>query len=155
MAEFPFQLFIKRTSLKNKEESLLCTGLFREVPGRRAIYDAVWNGRNVVAKVFSHKIKARLHLERELRGLNRLQSRGISSARSLFSGKTEDGQWIIVLEKIAESATILDVLEKTKEKLKEQDLSIRVCRELAKQHSKGVLQKDLHLGNFLLAGDRI
>ena len=155
MAEFPFQLFIKCASSKNKEESLLCTGLFCVVPGRRAIYDAVWNGRSVVAKVFSHKIKARLHLKRELRGLNRLQRRGISSARSLFSGKTEDGQWIIVLEKIAESATILDVLDKTKEKPKELDLLIRVCRELAKQHSKGVLQKDLHLGNFLLAGDRI
>jgi tRNA A-37 threonylcarbamoyl transferase component Bud32 len=34
-------------------------------------------------------------------------------------------------------------------------LLIRVCRELARQHCKGVLQKDLHLGNFLLAGNRI
>jgi tRNA A-37 threonylcarbamoyl transferase component Bud32 len=155
MAEFPFQLFIKCASSKNKEESLLCTGLFRAVPGRRAIYDAMWKDTSVVVKVFSHKIKARLHLKRELKGLNQLQRRGLSSARSLFSGKTDDGRWAIVLEKIVDSATVLDVLAETTDKCAELDLSIRVCRELAKQHSKGVLQKDLHFGNFLLADDQI
>lgn len=155
MDEFPFQLIVKSTSLKKGKEFLSCTDLFRIVPGRRAIYDAVWNDRSVVAKVFSHKIKAGLHLRRELKGLNQLQRRGLSSARSLFSGKTDDGQRVIVLEKITESATVLDVLNETTEKLKELDLLIRVCRELAKQHVKGVLQKDLHMGNFLLAGDRI
>jgi len=32
---------------------------------------------------------------------------------------------------------------------------VLVCKELAKQHNKGVLQKDLHLGNFLLGGDKV
>lgn len=133
----------------------MCTDLFRIIPGRRAIYDALWNDRSVVAKVFSHKIRARRHLRKEWQGLIQLQRRGLSSPKPLFYGRTEDGQWTIVLEKIAESATILDVLNETTEKLKELDLLVRVCRELANQHSKGVLQKDLHLGNFLLAGDRI
>jgi len=133
----------------------LCTDLFRIVPGRRAVYDAQWNDKSVVAKVFSHKIHARRHFRKEWRGLIRLQRLGMSCPKPLFNGRTEDGQWIIVLEKIAESATILDVLNETTEKQKELDLLIRVCRELAKQHNKGVLQKDLHLGNFLLAGDKI
>jgi tRNA A-37 threonylcarbamoyl transferase component Bud32 len=30
-----------------------------------------------------------------------------------------------------------------------------VCKELAEQHNKGVLQKDLHLGNFLLGDDKV
>jgi tRNA A-37 threonylcarbamoyl transferase component Bud32 len=155
MAEFPFQLTIKCDSPENKEESLLCTGLYRAIPGKRAVYDAMWKDTSVVIKVFSHKFKARLHFKRELKGLNQLQNRGLSSVKSLFSGKTHDGRWAIVLEKIVDSATILDVLNKTAEKLKDLDLLIRVCRELAKQHNKGVLQKDLHLGNYLLAGDRI
>lgn len=155
MDEFPFQLIVKRTSLKKGKEFLLCTGLFRIVPGRRATYDAKWNDKSVVAKVFSHKIHARRHLRKEWRGLIRLQKLGLSSPKPLFNGRTEDRQWIIVLEKIAESATILDVLGETTDKQKEMDLLIRVYRELAKQHSKGILQKDLHLGNFLLAGDRI
>ncbi|MFC1792551.1 lipopolysaccharide kinase InaA family protein [Planctomycetota bacterium] len=134
---------------------MLCTGLFRAVPGKRAIYDAMWKDTSVVVKVFSHKFKARLHLKRELKGLNQLKKRGLSSAKSLFSGKTDDGRCVIVLEKIVDSATILEVFNETTEKLKDPDLLVRVCRELAKQNSKGVLQKDLHLGNYLLAGNRI
>ncbi|MHC4326264.1 MAG: lipopolysaccharide kinase InaA family protein, partial [Planctomycetota bacterium] len=133
----------------------MCTDLFRIVPGRRAIYDARWNNKSVVAKVFSHKIHAWRHLRKEWRGLIRLQNLGLSCPKPLFNGITEDRQRIIVLEKIAESETILDVLNETTDKQKEMDLLIRVCRELAKQHGKGVLQKDLHLGNFLLADDRI
>ena len=155
MAEFPFQLLIKRTSSKKAKESLLCTGLLRVIRGRRKIYDALWNHKNVVAKVFSHKISARRHLRRELHGLNQLQRRGLSSPKTLFFGQTEDGQWIVVTEKIVDSATVLDVLDQTTDKPKKMDLLSRVCRELAKQHGKGILQKDLHLGNFLLAGDRI
>ena len=155
MDEFPFQLIVKHTSLNKGKESLLCTGLFRIVPDRRAVYDAKWNDKGVVAKVFSHKIHARRHLGKEWRGLIRLQKLGLSAPKPLFNGRTEDGRWIIVLEKVAESATILDIINKTTDKQKQTDLLIRVYRELANQHSKGILQKDLHLGNFLLAGDKI
>jgi tRNA A-37 threonylcarbamoyl transferase component Bud32 len=154
MTESPFQLLIKNTSLKS-EESLLCTAILRVIPGRRQVYDAIWNDKSVVAKVFSHKIFARRHLRRELKGLNQLQGLELNSPKPLFFGKTEDGRWAVVLEKIADSITVLDILTETKDEVKELDLLIRVCRELAKQHSKGVLQKDLHLGNFMLAGNKI
>ncbi len=155
MAELPFQLVIKRTPWAGAEESLLCTGVLRAVPGRRQLYDALWNNKNVVAKVFSHRFKARYHLTRELRGLNQLRKRGLNSPEPLFYGKTKDGRWVVVTEKIMNSATALDVLNETTDKNKELELLLRVCRELAKQHGKGVLQKDLHLGNFLLAGEKI
>jgi tRNA A-37 threonylcarbamoyl transferase component Bud32 len=155
MAEFPFQLLIKCTSSKNKEESLQCTSLLRAVPGKRATYDAKWKDTNVIVKVFSHKIKARIHLERELNGLKQLQKRGLNSTRALFSGKTDNGNWAVVLEKIVDSATVLDVLAETTDKNKQMDLLRRICRELAKQHSKGVLQKDLHLENFLVSNEQI
>lgn len=155
MAEFPFQLVIKRSSPVEAKESLLCTSLLRSIPGRREVYDARWNDKSVIAKVFSHKIRARRHLKREWRGLSQLQERGLNAPKPLFCGKTESGRWAVVLEKIVDSATAFDALNETTDKDKKLDLLIRVCREMAKQHSKGVLQKDLHLRNFLLAGDRI
>ena len=151
----PFQLVIKRMSLGGAEESLLCTCVLRAVPGRREIYDAVWDNKSVVVKVFLHKISARRHLRREWRGLNRLQKRQLSSPKPLFFGQTQNGRWAVVLEKIVDSATVLDVLTETTDKSDELELLIRVCRELARQHSKGVMQKDLHLRNFLVAGERI
>ncbi|MCH7559177.1 MAG: hypothetical protein IIB56_17230, partial [Planctomycetes bacterium] len=155
MAEFPFQLLIKRTYPEKRTERLLCTALLRVIPGRRKVYDAMWNDKSVIAKVFSHKIIARRHLKREWQGLNLLQRRGLSSPAPLFYGHTEDGRWAVVVQKIADSSTVLDVFQETLEPAKKLDLLVLVCKELAKQHNKGVLQKDLHLGNFLLGGDKV
>ncbi len=155
MAKFPFQLLIKSASWKNKDESLTCTALLRAIPGRREVYDALWDGRGVIVKVFSHKISAKRHLKREWRGLSLLQRRGLSSPAPLFYGRTEDGQWAVVVEKIANMSTALDVLGETTDEAKKLRLLALVCKELAEQHNKGVLQKDLHLGNFLLGGDKV
>ncbi len=155
MAEFPFQLLIKNTFSGNKEESLTCTALLRAVSGRREVYDALWNGRGVIVKVFSHKISAKRHLKREWRGLSLLQARGLNSPKPLFTGRTKDGRWAVVLEKVADVSTVLDILNEKADKTQKLELLAVVCKELAKQHGKGVLQKDLHLGNFLLGGDKV
>jgi len=155
MAELPFQLSIKHAYPEKRTEGLLCTALLRVIPGRRKVYEAMWNDKSVIAKVFSHKFSARRHLKREWRGLSFLASRGLSAPKPLFYGQTEDKRWAVVVEKIADSSTVLDVFKETQDPDKELDLLVSVCKELAKQHSKGVLQKDLHLGNFLLGGDNV
>lgn len=155
MAEFPFQLLIKNTSSKNEEEILSCTALLRVLPGRREVYDALWNDRGVIVKVFSHWLSAKRHLKRDWDGLNRLTRRGLNSPQSLFYGKTEDGRWAMVVEKIANSRTVLDMFQKSEQPSQKLGLLISVCKELAAQHKKGVLQKDLHLGNFMLADEKV
>jgi tRNA A-37 threonylcarbamoyl transferase component Bud32 len=155
MAKLPFQLLIKLTYPKKRTERLLCTALLRVIPGKRKVYDAMWDDRSVIAKVFSHQISARRHLKREWRGLNLLSSRGLSAPKPLFYGQTEDRRWAVIVEKIRDSSTALEVLQKKQDPAKELDLLILICKELAKQHNKGVLQKDLHLGNFLLGCDKV
>lgn len=154
MVEFPFQLLIKRISNEEKE-FLMCTVLLRVVPDSREIYDAQWGDRSVVAKVFFHKVNAWRHFKKECRGLRLLQERGLSSPELLFTGRTEEGRWVVVAERIEDSSTVLDALGERAEQAARLDLLVLVCSELAKQHDKGVLQKDLHLGNFLLSGDKV
>ncbi len=153
MAELPFQILIKSAS--GKTETLTCTALLRAIPGRREVYDALWNQRAVIVKVFSHKFFAKRHLNREWRALKLLQQQGLSLLEALFFGKTEDARWALVMEKIVNSLTALEVFNKTAEKSKRFEIMVLICRELAKEHSKGVLQKDLNLGNFLLDGSKI
>ncbi len=155
MAEFPFQLIINRTYPRKHTESLMCTALLRAIPGRRKVYDAVWNNKCVIVKVFSDRISAKRHLKREWLGLKRLASHGLSAPEPLFYGQTEDGQKAIVVEKIVKSSTILDIFLKTPDPTKKLRLLVMICKEIAKQHTKGILQKDLHLGNFLLADDKV
>jgi tRNA A-37 threonylcarbamoyl transferase component Bud32 len=155
MAEFPFQLVINCTYPRKQREFLLCTALLRAIPGRRKVYEASWGNKSVIAKVFSHKISARRHLRREWRGLKLLASQGISAPEPLFYGHTEDNHWVVVVQKIPESSTILDIFLKTSNPAKKLSLLVLICREMAKQHTKGILQKDLHLGNFLLSEDKV
>ena len=155
MTEFPFQLLIRSAFPEKRTESVSCTALLRTIPGRRQIYDAMWNHGAVIVKVFSHKISAKRHLKRECDGLSELAKRGLSSPATLFCGKTQDGHWAMVVEKIADSSTALDIFNKTPDKTDKLNLLVLVCRELAKQHERGILQKDLHLGNFLLDGDKV
>jgi len=155
MGTFPFELLIQRASSNEPAEPLLCKGHLRVIPGSREVYDAVWRGRNVVAKVFSRRIGSGRRFKREWRGLCQLQSRGVNTPEPLFCGRTQDGRLAVVVEKMVDSPTVLDVFNGTREKAGRMDLLLRVCRELAMQHERGVLQKDLHLGNFLLAAERV
>ena len=152
--KLPFKLSLVRPLGKSRE-TLTCISLLREIPGNRRVYEALWNERSVIAKLFFHKISAKRHLRREWRGLNILQARGLKAPRPLFTGQTETGQWTIVTEKIADATTVLETFSQAKDQSQRTDLLAAVCRELAKEHNNGVTQKDLHLGNFLLSGGKV
>ncbi len=125
----------------------------RTVPGKREVFDASWNGRHVVAKVFCHAVKARLHQWRERRGLRRLSERNIRAPVLLFSGRTKEGRWAVVTEWIQGGRTGHELW--TQAETAEQKLAVlrAVTAELGRQHAKGVVQGDMHLNNFMLAGD--
>ena len=155
MSEVPFQLLVNCDYPQAKQETLICTAVLRDVPAKRRVCLASWNEREVIVKLFMHKIKARRHIKKEWQGAGLLEKRGFNTPSPLFYGKTEQGQWVIALEKIEDSQTVLDAFNEMTNKSDKLDLLITLSRELAKQHIKGVFQKDLHLGNFLLKGDQL
>ncbi len=150
----PFQLRVKRASPPGVEE-IACLALLRVVPGTRYVYDAVWKGRPVIVKSFARRFRGRRHLRREWRGLGELRKRGIDAPLGLFYGRTDDGGWAIVIEKITDACSLRDALITDGAVGLVSDRVLRLCRELAHGHDKGVLQKDLNLNNFLLQGERI
>lgn len=155
MTDLPFKLLIKPASSQKQHEVLTCAELLRNIDGRRQVYQAVWENQSVIAKIFSHKICARRHLKREWNGLIQLQKRLLNSPKPLFYGQTENGCWVAVTEKIPDTKTALQVFNETKDSTEKLDLLLLICGELAEQHKKGVLQRDLHLGNFLLSSRKV
>jgi len=152
--DLPFQLKIIKAVTK-KTEQLECTALLREVVGKRRVYEALWNGRETIVKVFSDKLKAGYHLRGEWRGLHLLRARGLNAPRALFTGVLEDAGCALVTEKIADSLTAAEVVSTAQNNSEKTDLICRLCRELARQNNKAVIQKDLHLGNFLVTHQKI
>ncbi|HOD28862.1 MAG TPA: lipopolysaccharide kinase InaA family protein [Syntrophales bacterium] len=147
-------LLLRRVFPHHSDETIRCIRLLRSVPGRREVFDARWNDRPVVVKIFFHPCQARRHLQREWRGLKAVAARGLTSQKPLFYGRADAGRWALVVEKIVDSRPAADVFAALPEGPERVELLKNVCRELAAYHDRGVLQRDMHLGNFLLRGDR-
>ena len=154
MTQFPFQIKIN-SLLTGRIETVECRALLRSIPGIRAVYDAAWQDRPVIVKVFSSWFNAPRHLKREWQGLNSLKKLKINSPEPLFFGKTDDGQWAIVTEKIVDSFTARELFSKTARYQTKLDLLNLVCKELVRKNEMGILQKDLHLGNFLIKDNEV
>ncbi|MBN2454964.1 MAG: hypothetical protein JXB29_00265 [Sedimentisphaerales bacterium] len=150
MIKLPFEVQVIKDFPAKRIEFLVCTKLLRAVPGSRAVYNATWEAREVIAKVFGRRLRAKRHLKREWDGLCLLLDRGMNVPKPLFYGRTESGQYVIVIERIEDSQTALDLFQAAKTHREKFELLSILFRHLAGQHSKGVFQRDLHLGNFLI-----
>lgn len=148
----PLQLTIK---CGDGEHAVTCAKLLRTIHNRRDVYEAQWQNKPVIVKIFYDKIFPGRHLKKEWKGFCALQSKGIDAPRPLFFGKTANGGRAMAIEKIQNSITVLEAFDKADSTEAGLKILLAVCKELAKQHQNGILQRDLHLGNFLLVRDRI
>ncbi len=154
MTKFAFSIVVNPISGAEKSQQIECVAQLRIIEGKRVVYDGLWEQNPVIAKVFTDPIKARYHFQKEWRGLQQLSRRGLSIPKPLFCGKSEKSQWVIVTEKIRDAKTASEFFE-ISDTGQRQDLLVRISRELANHHKAGVLQKDLHLGNFLVQGKKV
>ncbi len=153
MDECPFQLRVERLASPGVEQ-LTCVALLRAVPGTRYVYDALWNDRPVIIKLFCRRFSARRHVRREWRGLKRLEERQLDAPKPLFCGRTPRG-WAVVTEKIENTCNARQLWDQCRTSQQKTDLLCRISRELAQQHGRGVIQTDMHLGNFLIRGAEV
>lgn len=141
------------TSLKTPDQRtamLHCHGLLRTIPGRRTVFDATQDGRPVIVKRFEDAWGG-YRCRREMRGLERLRQRGLPAPRALLRGTDPDGHHALVLEKIAGAVNALTAVQSADSEALLRPTLLAVVRYVARLHEAGVLQHDLHLGNFLLA----
>lgn len=145
-------LEVQRPQKSGDLETLHCLRQLREVPRQREVCAGTWNGRPVVIKIFYCHWKARRHLRREWQGLQEMQKRDLPAPRPLLFGKTTGG-WTLVTEEIQNAQILLDRLKESgRTAAAEIDILLRY---LAAMHEAGVIQQDLHPGNFLLAGQTL
>ena len=134
----------------------------RILPGKRLTGIGNWNGQTVLAKLFVAARGAERHWQRECRGIDSLKQYDLPTANLLASGKLEGAGYFVLTEYLdgaqalslpspaggrgvggegqAESAAVL------------QGLTF-VFQTLGRMHARGILQEDVHLGNFLLKDD--
>lgn len=121
----------------------------RVLPEQRYVARALWQGRNVLAKLYIGS-KAQRHHARELAGVQALSEQKILTPQQLASGTSSQLCWILF--EFLSDAVSLD--QRWQQSLNEgwpqQEAVIRQALvSIACMHEKGLWQSDLHLDNYL------
>ncbi|MEH6564943.1 MAG: lipopolysaccharide kinase InaA family protein [Halopseudomonas sp.] len=138
--------------------TLLVERWLRILPGKRLVGLARHEGRPVLLKLFIGGGAAR-HCERERLGVTALQQQQISTPALLAEGSIEGGGRYLLSEFLLDA----DSLQQRWDALsahqpggaQAMDLLGQALSIIGHMHSKGLMQTDLHLGNFLQQGDRL
>ncbi|MCP4682083.1 MAG: hypothetical protein GY864_07105, partial [Desulfobacterales bacterium] len=134
---------------------LVCTKVLRVLPGKRLVCFGEWNDQQVVAKLFLNP-GAKRHCAREERGISTFINAGIKTPECLFKGTLSPGKTpVIGFQRVMQAQDLAAVWEQMLNDEKRVPLLNRVVSVIADQHEAGLKQDDLHLGNFLLAGNDI
>jgi len=136
--------------------SIECEKILRVIPGKRLIVAATWNDQPVVAKLFYEPWKAKRHSTRELKGIETLLTSGVPTPKLLFHGTAQKKRVSVLLfEHVMEARNLYDVWQEQADLEELTTLMQAVTIELATQHVLGIVQRDLHLKNFLLKNNQI
>lgn len=146
----PFQL-----TLKDSEEVLYCDKVLRIVPGKRLVAFGIWGKNYVVAKIF-YGSKAKQHIKDDASGIKALISSNIPTPKILYQGLAKEKKiHVLLFERILNGINLDELWQ---EKISHEELAPilkEITLELATQHVLGIVQRDLHLKNFLITNQQI
>lgn len=143
----PFELSVNGATLR-------CTELLRHLAGKRLVCGGTLDDREVIAKIYVDPARARVHAEREARGARAMLARGVRTAELRATACVGEAH-IVVYERIAPARTAAEVWAVTPHEAQREDLFRKLAEAVARQHNAGLIQEDLHLGNFLLRGEDV
>ncbi|MFQ5759727.1 MAG: lipopolysaccharide kinase InaA family protein [Acidiferrobacterales bacterium] len=133
-----------------------CLQPVRVVPNKRASYLARWNEKEVFVKLFFDPRHGHRHWCREKESIKALAARGLLSPTLLHAGAVRDPKgYVLIVEALLDAETFADRWRSVIREEERQRLARMLVETLAAQHEAGILQRDLHLGNFLIAGSNI
>ncbi len=129
---------------------LVCQEILRLLPGKRLTCKAVWQGREVVAKLFYAPFKHAWHWQRDKQGIEALLTKQFRTANIIFAKRDViPGLSILILDYLAESVNLRQSWPQAVTDEEQQDLLCRLLITVAQLHGAGLFQKDIHFDNFL------
>lgn len=137
-----------------RTHTMCCLKILRRIEGRRTVFDAIYEDRGVIVKRFEDVFSV-FRCRREKRGLERLTERGLETPKVLLFGKDSEGCHILIIEKIDGAADVLSAIKSVENKEDARKILVELFRYLARMHQAGVVQYDLHPGNYLRAEGRV
>ena len=152
MQTMPFEIELPVSN--GTRQTVCCQQSLRTIPRRRTVFAGSWQERPVILKRFED-LFSWYRCGREKRGLERLLARGLVAPKVLLTGKDGSGHHVLVIEKIENAVDVLTAVQSAASEDAAREILLAAFRYVARMHQAGVVQKDLHLGNFLIAGSAV
>jgi tRNA A-37 threonylcarbamoyl transferase component Bud32 len=134
----------------NDQLILTVDAIVRRVPNKRLVCRGHWKQQNVYAKLFMGK-DAKRYAERDQRGAQYLLSAQVASPKICYQGAI-DGVYVLIFEAIEPAQNVEMVWQSSPQQARKQ-IACLLAATIAVHHRANLLQTDLYLKNFLLAGD--
>jgi tRNA A-37 threonylcarbamoyl transferase component Bud32 len=137
----------------------LCEVVVREVlrllPGKRIVAVAYDGEKLILVKLFIGRFSLK-YLKREAGGVLAIESAGVNTPAVLWRGKLRSGGgYVLAFEYISGAKSLIEEWDDAKDNEERLALTAKIMPVLAKMHERGVIQNDIHPGNFLTLGDTV
>lgn len=135
-------------------ETIAVVRLLRVLPGKRIVGEAQWRGRRVLAKLFVAQHNSR-HWERERQGIDALRAANLPTPDIVGTGRLAGGGHFLLTEFLDDSRTLAErwLALGTDAEPPGNPPALAVLQPafalVGRLHAAGLVQTDLHLGNFL------
>ncbi|MDO9319539.1 MAG: lipopolysaccharide kinase InaA family protein [Gammaproteobacteria bacterium] len=136
-------------------QSLELLKVLRILPEKRVVALARWRGQHVLAKLFFARVRWPQHLQREIDGVQAIVTAGIATPAVLASGTSVDGGTGVLLLQYIESSETVGQRWGRVTAAEREILLRKVVTLIADCHGRGLVQKDIHLDNFLLSNEQL
>jgi len=137
---------------------VLLQRLLRVLPGKRIVGEGQWKGRRVLAKLFVAGGSAR-HWAQEKAGIEALQKAGVPTPDLLLAAPLASGGHVLLTTFVDAAQTLAEAWEPLSALPAGSPAALDVLfpafRMLGRLHACGLVQEDLHLGNFLRCAERL
>lgn len=129
---------------------VVCSRVFRVIVGKRIVCLGQADAGKMIVKLYLARHGARRHWRRSERGCKAFVEKGVPAPAVLFSGYLpEHGVYALVLEYLEGGTRVDRALEAVHDTGGRGAVLDALMAALAHHHACGILQQDLHLGNFM------
>jgi tRNA A-37 threonylcarbamoyl transferase component Bud32 len=132
------------------EQVVSCEHAERILPDRRLVCSGHWKGQRIVAKIFVDHLQAEGDWQRECDGAQLLARSGLKAPRILHAGRVGKEPLYTVIYENLDGAILFREAWLAAGTVQRNQMLADIVRVVASMHAAGLVQKDLHLNNFML-----
>ena len=144
--ELPFLLTVKKPG--GEWSDIQVIRVFRLLPRKRLVALAYHQDKLVLVKIFLGKHASR-NSRRERLGVTHITNAGVTTPKFFWEAVIDDGGIILAFEYLCDAISLDMKFQKSKQE--RVHIVSEIMEVMAQLHNHGVIQTDIHLGNFLVS----